>query len=82
MSLQKEFSMIKRILVADDDADDRLMFEDVFAGDAPALAAATSIAGPLTMLLNNDRETVTIESLELSHQIGRKQGGFSNGHGK
>ena len=41
-------------------------FEDVFAGEAPALAAATSIGGPLTMLLNNDREKITIESLEFT----------------
>ena len=41
-------------------------FEDIFAGDAPALAAATSIGGPLTMLLANDREKVTIESLDFT----------------
>jgi hypothetical protein len=41
-------------------------FEDVFAGEAPALAAATSIGGPLTMLLNNDREKITIESLDFT----------------
>ena len=41
-------------------------FEDVFAGEAPALAAATSIGGPLTLLLNNDREPLTIESLDFS----------------
>jgi hypothetical protein len=41
-------------------------FEDVFAGDAPALAAATSIGGPLTLLLNNDRERLTIESLDFT----------------
>ncbi len=41
-------------------------FEDIFAGDAPTLAAATSIGGPLTMLLANDREKVTIESLDFT----------------
>jgi hypothetical protein len=41
-------------------------FEDVFAGEAPTLAAATSIGGPLTMLLANDREKVTIESLDFT----------------
>jgi hypothetical protein len=41
-------------------------FEDVFAGDAPALATATSIGGPLTMLLANDREKLTIESLDFT----------------
>lgn len=42
---------------------DDLAFEDIYAGEAPALAAATSIGGPLTMLLGNDREKLTIESL-------------------
>ena len=41
-------------------------FEDVFAGDTPALAAATSIGGPLTMLLGNDREPVTLEGLDFT----------------
>jgi hypothetical protein len=41
-------------------------FEDIFAGDAPTLAASTSIGGPLTMLLANDREKVTIESLDFT----------------
>ena len=41
-------------------------FEDVFAGEAPALATATSIAGPLTMMLANDRETVAFEKLDFT----------------
>jgi hypothetical protein len=41
-----------------------LTFEDVFAGDAPALATATSIAGPLSMVLANDREKVAFDKLE------------------
>ncbi|MEO5898083.1 MAG: hypothetical protein ABIS06_20535, partial [Vicinamibacterales bacterium] len=41
-----------------------LTFEDVFAGDAPALATATSIAGPLSMVLANDREKVVFDKLE------------------
>ncbi|MBA2258498.1 MAG: hypothetical protein H0W18_06355, partial [Acidobacteria bacterium] len=41
-------------------------FEDVFAGEAPALAAATSIAGPLSMVLGNDREPVTFDKLEFT----------------
>ena len=45
---------------------DDLAFEDIHAGEAPALAAATSIGGPLTMLLGNDREKLTIESLEFT----------------
>jgi len=43
---------------------DPLTFEDVFAGDAPALATATSIAGPLSMVLANDREKVAFDKLE------------------
>jgi hypothetical protein len=43
-----------------------LVFEDIYAGEAPALAAATSIGGPLTMLLGNDREKLTIESLDFT----------------
>lgn len=45
---------------------DALTFEDVFAGDAPALATATSIAGPLSMVLGNDREKVMFDALEFS----------------
>jgi hypothetical protein len=41
-------------------------FEDIYAGEAPALAAATSIGGPLTMLLGNDREKLTLQSLEFT----------------
>lgn len=41
-------------------------FEDIFAGDGPTLAAATSIGGPLTMLLGNDREKVTLESMDFT----------------
>lgn len=41
-------------------------FEDVFAGEAPALAAATSIGGPLSMLLGNDREPLTLEGLDFT----------------
>ena len=41
-------------------------FEDVFAGEAPALATATSIAGPLSMVLANDREPVSFDRLEFT----------------
>ena len=43
-----------------------LAFEDIFAGEAPTLAAATSIGGPLNLLLTNDREPVRIESLDFT----------------
>ena len=43
-----------------------LTLEDVFTGDNATLGAATAVAGPLTMLLANDREPVTISSLDVS----------------
>jgi hypothetical protein len=43
-----------------------LVFEDVFAGESPTLAAATSIGGPLTMLMANDREKVKLNALEFT----------------
>ena len=45
---------------------DALTFEDVFAGDSPTLAAATSIGGPLTMLMANDREPVKLDGLDFT----------------
>ena len=41
-------------------------FEDIFAGESPTLAAATSIGGPLTMLLANDREHVKLDGLDFT----------------
>lgn len=41
-------------------------FEDVFAGEGPTLAAATSIGGPLVMLMSNDREKVTLDALDFT----------------
>ncbi len=45
---------------------DPLVLDDVFAGDSPILGASTAIAGPLTMLLGNDIEPITIESLDVT----------------
>ena len=45
---------------------DPLILDDVFAGDSPILGASTAIAGPLTMLLGNDIEPITIESLDVT----------------
>jgi SpoIVB peptidase S55 len=42
-----------------------LLLEDVFTGDSAMLGASTSIAGPLTMLLANDLEPITIEGMEV-----------------
>jgi hypothetical protein len=43
-----------------------LSVEDVFTGDSAMLGASTAIAGPLTMLLANDLEPVTVEGLEIA----------------
>jgi len=45
---------------------DDLTLEDVFTGDNGALGAATAIAGPITMLLSNDREPITLSGLNVS----------------
>jgi hypothetical protein len=43
-----------------------LTLEDVFTGDSATLGAATAIAGPITMLLGNDREPITVSGLDVS----------------
>ena len=43
-----------------------LAIEDVFTGDNPLLGAATAVAGPLTMLLSNDIEPISLEGLDVS----------------
>lgn len=43
-----------------------LLLDDVFTGDNAVLGAATAIAGPLTMLLSNDREPITLSGLNVS----------------
>jgi SpoIVB peptidase S55 len=45
---------------------DALNVEDVFTGDSPILGAATAVAGPLTMLLANDIEPITLEGLDIT----------------
>ncbi len=45
---------------------DDLTLEDVFTGDNAAIGAATAIAGPITMLLSNDREPITVSGLNVS----------------
>lgn len=42
-----------------------LEVEDVFTGDSPVLGAATAVAGPITMLLSNDIEPVTLEGIDV-----------------
>ncbi len=43
-----------------------LAIEDVFTGDGATLGAATAVAGPITMLLANDYEPVTLSGLDIS----------------
>ncbi len=43
-----------------------LSFEDIFTGDNPIPGAAAYVAGPITMLMSNDLEPVTLKSVDLS----------------
>jgi hypothetical protein len=43
-----------------------LTLDDVFTGDNAVLGASTAIAGPITMLLSNDREPITLNGLNIS----------------
>jgi len=43
-----------------------LSVEDVFTGDSPILGASTAVAAPLTMLLGNDIEPITLEGLDIT----------------
>ena len=45
---------------------DDLALEDVFTGESPILGASTAIAGPLTMVLSNDLEPITLEGLDIA----------------
>lgn len=40
--------------------------QDVFSGDTASTGVATAVAGPLTMLMANDHEPVTIEGLDIT----------------
>jgi hypothetical protein len=42
--------------------------DDVFAGDAPAIGAAASVSGPLSLLLRNDRQPVQIDKVDVTIQ--------------
>ena len=48
------------------DKHDDLSFEDIFTGDSPIPAASAYVAGPITMLMANDMERVTVKSIDLS----------------
>ena len=42
--------------------------DDVFAGDSPAIGAAASVSGPLSLLLRNERQPVQIDGIDLAIQ--------------
>jgi hypothetical protein len=43
-----------------------LTMDDVFTGDNAVLGASTAIAGPITMLLSNDREPITLSGVSIA----------------
>ncbi len=43
-----------------------LTLDDVFTGDNAVLGASTAIAGPITMLLSNDREPITLSGVTIT----------------
>jgi hypothetical protein len=43
-----------------------LAYEDIFTGDGPIPAASAYVAGPITLLLANDVEKVTVKSVDLA----------------
>src|SRR5262249_34811304 len=45
---------------------DDLAYEDIFTGDTPIPAASAYVAGPITMLLANDIERISLRGVELS----------------
>jgi hypothetical protein len=49
-----------------------LTMEDVFTGDNATLGAATAVAGPINMLLANDREPVTVNGLDVTIEASEK----------
>jgi len=49
-----------------------LTMEDVFTGDNATLGAATAVAGPINMLLANDREPVTVNGVDVSIDASEK----------
>lgn len=50
-----------------------LLFEDIFSGDQPAGGASAYVAGPLTALLKNAGENVTIDKIALTIDASEEQ---------
>lgn len=47
-------------------AQDAIAFEDIFTGDQPVAGAAAYVAGPLTALMKNASEAVTVDRIDLT----------------
>jgi hypothetical protein len=43
-----------------------LTYDDIFTGDGTIAAASTYVAGPITMLLGNDLETINVKGVDLT----------------
>jgi hypothetical protein len=48
------------------DKHDDLTYEDIFTGDGTIAAASAYVAGPITMLMGNDHEPVTLKGVNLT----------------
>jgi SpoIVB peptidase S55 len=48
------------------DKHDDLSFEDIFTGDNPIPSASAYVAGPITMLMANDLEPITVKGVDLT----------------
>ncbi|HYT69485.1 MAG TPA: SpoIVB peptidase S55 domain-containing protein [Vicinamibacterales bacterium] len=48
------------------DKHEDLTYEDIFTGDGTIPAASAYVAGPITMLLGNDHEPVTLKGVEIA----------------
>lgn len=43
-----------------------VVFDDIFTGDTASTGVSTAVSGPMTMLMANDREPVTIEGVDVT----------------
>lgn len=70
MSYERQFGTATYSVrgVADLGTHGTVTFENIFSGDSPSASAAAAVAAPLTALLGNPDDEVTIENLELTFQ--------------
>jgi len=52
---------------------DAIAFEDIFTGDQPVAGAAAFVAGPLTALMKNASDAVTVDRIELTIDATEKE---------